>query len=168
MSPLEWFQVLPTQTAVEKTSYVEYQSLTSLKNNAPVEFFIPASTEDYTDLKNSKFCFSFRIRKQSGAACVNEDVVAPINDIFNGLWSNVELFMNNRLISHSNNTHGYTSIISHLIHDSEESLHSECSMRLLYKDTAAQMNVVDATLDNNNEWIPGYNEIPASLVYVAK
>ena len=57
LSPLEWFQILPTQTAVEKTSDVEYQSLTSLKNNAPVEFYIPPSTDDYYDLKNSKLFF---------------------------------------------------------------------------------------------------------------
>ena len=36
LSPLEWFHILPTETAVEKTSDVEYQLLTSLKNNAPV------------------------------------------------------------------------------------------------------------------------------------
>ena len=124
ISPLELFHVPPTQTAVQKSTVIEYQSLTSLRNNAPVEFFIPASTEDYIDLKNSKFYFSFRIKRKNGSACTNADYVAPINDIFNGLWSNVELFMNNKLISHSNNAHGYTSIISHLIHDSEESLHS--------------------------------------------
>ena len=61
VSPLEWFHVLPTQTAVEKSTHVEYQSLTSLRNNAPVDFYIPASTEDYLELKNSKFFFSFRI-----------------------------------------------------------------------------------------------------------
>ena len=34
LSPLEWFRVLPTQTAVEKTYDVEYQSLTSFKEHS--------------------------------------------------------------------------------------------------------------------------------------
>ena len=157
MSPLEWFRILPTQTAVEKTSDVEYQSLTSLKNNAPVEFYIPASTDDYIDLKNSKLYLSFRIVKADNDRCARTDIVAPINDIFNSLWSNVELFMNDRLISHSNNTHGYTSMISHLIHDSEESLHSERSLRLLYKDTPGQMDHLDAQDANLKQLIPGFN-----------
>ena len=164
ISPLEWFRILPTQTAVEKTSDVEYQSLTSLKNNAPVEFYIPASTDDYIDLKNSKLFLSFRIVKPDNSRCADTDIVAPINDIFNGLWSNVELFMNDRLISHSNNTHGYTSMISHLIHDSEESLHSERSLRLLYKDTPGQMDHLDARDANIKELIPGFHAMENELI----
>ena len=121
-----------------KDIYVEYQLLISLKNDAPVEFYIPPSTDDYYDLKNSKLYSSFRIKQANGTYCDGGDLVAPINDIFNGLWDNVELFMNDRLISHSNNTHSYTCMISHLIHDSEESLHSDRAPRLLYKDTASQ------------------------------
>lgn len=164
VSPLEWFRILPTQTAVEKTSDVEYQSLTSLKNNAPVEFYIPASTDDYLDLKNSKLFLSFRIIQNDHVMCNDDNIVAPINDIFNGLWSNVELFMNDRLISHSNNTHGYTSMISHLIHDSEESLHSERSLRLLYKDTAGQMDHVNATDANMKQLIKGFHMMEKEIV----
>ena len=164
LSPLEWFHILPTQTAVEKTSDVEYQSLTSLKNNAPVEFYIPPSTEDYCDLKNSKLFFSFRIINTDNSNCGAGDFVVPINDIFNGLWGNVELFMNDRLISHSNNTHSYTSMISHLIHDSEESLHSDRSLRLLTKDTAGQMNCLDPTKENMFERIKGFHNNETRLV----
>ena len=97
--PLEWFQILLAQTAVEKTSDVEYQSLTAFKNNAPVQFYIPPSTDDYYDLKNTKLFFSFRIKRVNGTNCDGGNLVAPINDIFNALWGNVELFMNDRLIS---------------------------------------------------------------------
>ena len=164
LSPLEWFRLLPTQTAVEKTMDVEYQSLTSLKNNAPVEFYIPASTDDYIDLMNSKLYFSFRILTSDNAQCPQNSIVAPINDIFNGLWSNVELFMNDRLISHSNNTHGYTTMLSHLIHDSEESLHSDRALRLLYKDTPGQMDFLDASVPNMDGLIKGFHPIGAELV----
>ena len=116
---------------------------------------IPPSTDDYYDLKNSKLFFSFRIKQANGTNCDGGDLVAPINDIFNGLWGNVELFMNNRLISHSNNTHSYTSMISHLIHDSEESLHSYRALSLLCKDTAGQMNYLDASRPNMLELIKG-------------
>jgi len=164
LSPLEWFTVQPTQTAVEKTYDVEYQSLTSLRNNAPVEFYIPATTADLTDLKNSKLYISFRIVKADGTNCADTDIVAPVNDIFNSMWSNVEFFMGDRLVSHSNNTHGYTSIISHLIHDSEESLLSERSLRLIYKDTAGQMDQTNASLSNTMEFIPGFHPDSKQLV----
>ena len=157
LSPLEWFRVAPTQTAVEKTYDVEYQPLSSIRNNAPIEFYIPASTDDYIDLKNTKLCVQFKILQSNGTDCDDQHFATPINDIFNGLWSNVELFMNDRLISHSNNTHGYTSIISHLIHDSEESLQSERAMRLLYKDTAGSMDSTTAKTANIEGNIAGFN-----------
>ena len=90
--------------------------------------------------------------------------MAPINDSFNGLWSNVELFLNDRLISYSNNTHGYTSMISHLIHNSEESLHSERSLRLLYKDKPGQMDYLNAAEANLDELIKGFYHIDTQLV----
>ena len=90
--------------------------------------------------------------------------MAPINDSFNGLWSNVELFWNDRLISYSNNTHGYTSMISHLIHNSEESLHSERSLRLLYKDKPGQMDYLNAAEANLDELIKGFYHIDTQLV----
>lgn len=157
LSPLEWFCIPPTQTAVEKTYNVDYQPLTSIRQNAPIEFYIPASTEEYLDLKNSRLHLKCRISLLDGDECDEAQLVAPVNDLFNSLWSNVELFLNDRLISHSNNTHGYTSIISHLIHDSEESLHSARAMSLIYKDTAGSMNSVAPKLANYNEAVAGYN-----------
>ena len=157
ISPLEWFCLPPTQTAVEKTYNVDYQPLTSIRQNAPIEFYIPASTEEYIDLKNSRLHLKIGIVQANGDDCDADQVATPVNDIFNSLWSNVELFLNDRLISHSNNTHGYTSIISHLIHDSEESLHSARGMQLIYKDTAGSMNSVDGKLANKQELVAGYD-----------
>ena len=157
LSPLEWFCIPPTQTAVEKTYGVDYQPLTSIRDGAPIEFYIPASTEEYLDLKNTRLHVTCRIIKRTGAECAATDIVTPVNDLFNSLWSNVELFLNDRLISHSNNTHGYTSMVSHLIHDSEESLSSERSMRLIYKDTAGSMNAVAANVPNFNKLIAGFH-----------
>ena len=157
ISPLEWFCIPPTQTAVEKTHNVDYQPLTAIRPNAPIEFYIPASTEEYLDLKNSRLHVTCRIIKKDGSLCEADSVVAPINDLFNSLWSNMELFLNDRLISHSNNIHGYTSIISHLIHDSDESLISQRATRLIFKDTAGSLNSVSAKSSNQGNVINGFN-----------
>ena len=157
ISPLEWFCIPPTQTAVEKTHNVDYQPLTSIRPGAPIEFYIPASTEEYLDLKNSRLHVTCRIIKKNGSLCAADSIVAPINDFFNSLWSNVELFLNDRLISHSNNLHGYTSIISHLIHDSEEALSSQRATQLIYKDTAGALDSVHANVANPLNIINGFD-----------
>ena len=48
-------------------------------------------------------------------------------------------------------------MISHLIHDSEESLLSERAMRMLFKDTPKQMDVFDPRQSNPNHLIPGFD-----------
>lgn len=158
-SPLEWFQIKPTHTAIEKSADVEFNSLTSVREGAALEFYVPASTEEYVDLENTKLYVKCKIVRANGGTLENGDIVAPVNDLFNSLWSNVELYMNDRLISHSNNTHGYCSMISHLIHDSEESLESERSTRLIYKDSPNQMEVTEARLINKDGLIPGYDMV---------
>ena len=155
-SPLEWIKILPSQTSIEKSATVEYQSLTALRPNVPLEFYIPASTEDYFDLLNSRLYICCKIITAAGAECTAAQIAAPVNDLLNSLWSNVELYLNDRLVSHSNNMHGYLSMISHLNHDSEESLESERSMRLIYKDTAGGMNCTNALLRNPEEIILGW------------
>lgn len=156
-SPLEWFHVNPTHTAIEKSSDIEYHSLTSLRDGAAIEIYVPASTDEYTDLANSKLYVKFKVTRADGTNLGDDDIVAPVNNLFDSLWNNVELFMNDRLISHSNNSHGYTSMISHLIHDSEESLESERATRLIFKDTAAQHEVTEARLANHDRAIPGHD-----------
>ena len=156
-SPLELFSIPPTQTVVEKSSYTEFQPLTSLQDSSAVDFYVAALTDEYLDLQGSRIYIKAQIVKGDGSRLAATDVVAPINDLLNGMWSNVELFLNDRLVAHSNGMHGYISIISHLIHDSDESLQSERSMRLIYKDTPNQMDVTEARLSNYQHKIPGYD-----------
>ena len=59
-------------------------------------------------------------------------------------------------------------MISHLIHDSEESLHSERSLRLLYKDTPGQMDYLNAAEANMDELMKGFHHIDPQLVVDAQ
>ena len=54
LTPLEIFDIPPTQTAIEKIYDVEFLPMSALRDGGVVEFYIPASAEDYIDLKNSK------------------------------------------------------------------------------------------------------------------
>ena len=115
LSPLELFTIPPTQVAVEKSSDIPYQPQTQLRDGTSVDFFVPGQTEEYIDLQNTKLETRFKITRENGNNLGADDVVAPVNDIYNSMWGNMELYMNDRLMSHSNNMHGYRNVISHLI-----------------------------------------------------
>ena len=159
VSNLELFDVPPTQTAVEKCYDVEFLPMSALRDSGVVEFYVPASAEDYIDLKNSKLYIKAKIVLNDNTDCGNR-VVTPVNNLLQSMWSNVELLINDRLITHSNNVHGYVSMLSHLIHDSQESLESERQMQFLYKDTAGQMDTTESRYPNPTNLIPGYSWRP--------
>ena len=73
------------------------------------------------------------------------------------MWSNVELMRNDRLVTHSNNVHGYVSTMAHLLHDSEEILNSEIRMQMLYKETVSQLESTDPKLSNQTHKIQRLN-----------
>ena len=159
ISNLELFDVPPTQTAVDKSYDVEFLPMSAIRESGVVEFYVPASSEDYIDLKNSKLYIKAKVVRED-LTDIGARVVAPVNNLLQSMWSNVELLINDRLITHSNNVHGYVSMLSHLIHDSHESLESERQMQFLYKDTPGQMDVVDARYPNILNLIPGYSWRP--------
>ena len=49
---LDIFAVPPTQTSIQQAEWVEYQLLTSILGNAPIEFGVVGSGEEYVDLSN--------------------------------------------------------------------------------------------------------------------
>lgn len=154
-SPFELFNLPPTNTAVIKTMEVEHQPMSALQEGSAVEILVPALTNEYWDLHNSRLYMRVKMTRKNGNDMQANDVAAPINDIFNSFWKNVELKVGQKEISHSNSMHAYRSFIDHLLHDSDESLTSEREMRLLYKDTAGQLDAVNANKPNPNQLIAG-------------
>lgn len=134
---------------------VEHQPMSALQEGSAVEILVPALTNEYWDLHNSRLYMRVKMTRKNGNDMQANDVAAPINDIFNSFWKNVELKVGQEEISHSNSMHAYRSFIDHLLHDSDESLTSEREMRLLYKDTAGQLDAVNANKPNPNQLIAG-------------
>jgi hypothetical protein len=155
LSPLEWFSVPATQTAVADAYDVEFLPTSSLRQDGIVEFYIPASAEDYIDVKNSRLYVRAKIVHDDGADVDAQESVAPVNNLLQSMWSNVEILANERLVEHTNNIHGYVSMISHLLHDSDELLESERQMQMLFKDTASQLDCTNPALPNPEALIPG-------------
>ena len=51
-SELDLFTLALTQTAIEKSTYIEIPPLSAPTDRGPIEFFVSASSEDYMDLNN--------------------------------------------------------------------------------------------------------------------
>ena len=58
LSELDLFQVPPTQTSVEKSVYKVYHPVNAITGNAPLEFHVGGTDEDYLDINQQSVFYS--------------------------------------------------------------------------------------------------------------
>ena len=84
-----------------------------------------------------------KITKANGTALDVDTQVGPVNPFLHFLFSQVDVSLNDRLISTSTNTYPYCAMIESLLNYGEEAKTSQLSMAMFYKDTAGKMNAVN-------------------------
>ena len=139
-SELDLFAVPPTQTSVQQAGWVEYQPLTSILGNAPIEFDVIGSGEDYIDVANVLLYVRAKITQNDNQNLAADSTSAPINLLLHGMFSQVDITLNGTLISSSTNTYPYRSILETLLSYGEDAKKSQLTSELFYKDEAGRMD----------------------------
>ncbi|XP_066477510.1 uncharacterized protein F54H12.2-like [Tiliqua scincoides] len=147
-SELDLFQIAPTQTSIEGSFYVEVPPLTVVKESAPLDFFIAGNGEDYMDLNNTLLYLSCKIVKEDGSNIDRQAEVALVNYPIEAIFSQLDVTLGDRLLSQSNNCYPYRVFIESVLDYSKDTLSSQFSAGLFYKDTPGEHKSVD--LDGQN------------------
>ena len=146
-SELELFSILPTQTAIESSQWVEYRPVTTLSDYSHIEFVITGSGEEYLDLsktylQNSQTRWTWVEPDQSywwncvrgWCRCGPCQLVAPFFLQPSGCESNW-------MLSHpSMNTYPYQVYLETLLSYGPAVKISYLTAALWYKDTANHMD----------------------------
>src|SRR5215469_2426257 len=135
-SELDIFAVPSTQTSIESGSVVEYNPIASIAQGSPIEFNISGSGQDYLDLANTQLYVKAQILRANNDAIDNTDAVGPVNLLLHSLFSEVDITLNDTLITSSNNTYAYRSYLETLLSYSPAAKKSQLTSALYYKDTA--------------------------------
>ncbi|XP_073502245.1 uncharacterized protein F54H12.2-like [Phyllobates terribilis] len=159
-SELDIFDFPPTQTSIEKSFFIEVQPIAALADNAPLEFFISGSGEYYFDLNNTLLFISCRVVKTDNSAIVDGSRVALINYPLATLFNQVDITLGDQLISQSDNLYSYRAYIETLLNYSAQTLSSQFTSGLFYKDTAGHHNV--RILDGTNA---GFNKRALAIAH---
>jgi len=139
-SELDLFAVPPTQTSIQQAGWVEYQPLTSILGNAPIEFDVIGSGEDYMDLANVLLYVRAKIVKNNNEDLAAAATSAPVNLLLHSMFSQVDVTLNGTLISSSTNTYPYRSMLETLLSYGEDAKKSQLTSELFYKDEAGNMD----------------------------
>ena len=139
-SELDLFSVPPTQTSIECASYVEYNPISSLSDGTPIEFVINGSGQDYVDLANTQLYVKLNICHPNNAAIDGNSQVGPVNLLLHSLFSEVDIKLNDVLISSTNNTYAYRSYLETLLSYGDDAKSTHLTSSLYYKDIAGKMD----------------------------
>ena len=145
---LDLFSVPPTQTAVRDGQWVEYHPLATLAPNAPIEFIVSGATADYIDMNNSYLHVKAKVTKNDGSAPLAAEVgFAPVNYWMHSLFSQVDVLLNDTLVTPSENTYPYRAYIESTLNYGREAKETHLTSALYYQDTAGQLDSRDETLN---------------------
>uniref|UniRef100_H3ANZ2 Uncharacterized protein n=1 Tax=Latimeria chalumnae TaxID=7897 RepID=H3ANZ2_LATCH len=146
---LDLFTIAPTQTSIEKSLYVEIPLLSALSESAPIEFYIVGNGEDYLDLNNTLLYIVCKIIKADGSTIAHGAKVGLINYPVVSIFSQVDITVGDCLISQSNHCYPYRAYIESILNYSRETLDTQFSTGLVYRDTPGEHE--DFDLDGDNE-----------------
>ena len=143
-SKLNLFSVPPMQVTVEKSKFVDYYPVSTLgKDSAPIEFFIPGNGEDYLDPSRIQLYIKAKIRAADGEDIAEDAQVGPQNLFLQSLFSQVNVSLNDKLITQSATTYPYRAMIETLLNFGPAAKQSQMTSGLYYKDTPGKMEVVN-------------------------
>jgi len=144
-----------TQTAIESSRMVEYRPISTLTSEGPIEFVIPGDTAEYIHPAYLYLYVKCQIVRPDGTnlhvaaagpPAVVADVVAPVNNFLHSLFGQIDISLNDKLISSSNGSYPYRAYLETLLNYSDDATNTHLTSALWYKDTAGQFN----TLGNAN------------------
>jgi hypothetical protein len=139
-SELDLFDVPPTQIAYESARMVDYYPLANI-GNGPIEFFVSGSSnEEYIDPSQTFLLVKCEITKADGTQLGTSEVCGPVNNIIDSMFSQIDVYLNDTLITSSVNTYAYRAYIENEVNYGEDAKTSHLTASMWYKDTAGKMD----------------------------
>lgn len=142
---LDIFATPPTQNSVENGSTSCYRPISSLSGSAPIEFNVSPSGDEYIDLAHTAIYIVAKIVVDEELAANVQADVAPVNNWLHSLFSQVDVYLNQKCVSPPSNNYNYRAYIENLLNYTDNAKQSHLTAGMWYKDVAGKMNSVENT-----------------------
>lgn len=144
LSPqLDLFAVPKTAFSEQKISFVTYHPISDFRNG-PIEFNIPPSP-NYTDLKSCRLYLKCRVVKGDGTVIADDSIsCSPVNMVFHGMFSKVEVHLGKKLITDVNPTYPWKAGLETLVGHGHGAKSTGLGSIMFYKDMNTDVNTGQA------------------------
>ena len=144
-SELDLFSTPPTQTIIEKGQWIHYSPISSISDGSPIEFVIPGNSEEYIDLAHTMLSLKVKMEKKDAARDIDVNA-GPINNLMHSMFSQIDVYLNQKLVSPPNTTYNYRAYIETLLNYGYSAKNSHLQSVLWFQDTEGKM---DSGVDDN-------------------
>ena len=96
---LDLFTVYPTETSIESSQFIEYKPVPSLTDLSPIEYFIPGPGDEYGSLPRTMLHVKIQIVKGNDLDLPDRALVGPVNNFLHIIFSQVDVYFNQRPVS---------------------------------------------------------------------
>ncbi|XP_071579508.1 uncharacterized protein F54H12.2-like [Temnothorax nylanderi] len=151
-SELNFFSLPPTQTSIKSSQWIYYKPITSLGDDAPIEFVIPGHGEDYLDLTHTMLSLRIRVETSPLAGGGGDDrtpapggivsKVGPVNYLLHSMFNQIDVYFNQKLVLPPNNAYAYRAYIEALLNYSSPAKTSHLTSCLWDMDTPGLMDAL--------------------------
>ena len=139
-SELSLFDPQQFQTAIQKGTYIAYESITSLDNTGPIEFTVPGTAEEYIDVNETMLYIKVTIKNEDRTNLANNADVMFANMPLSSLFADVQLYLNEQQISGGNQLYPYRAMISALLQTNVGTKNHQLFTSGYVKETAGDLN----------------------------
>ena len=143
------FEPPPQEASLQKLQYVEYRPNSQL-NSGPLQFIINSTANQYIDLKRTRLHVKAKIVKSDGSAPAISETVAPANLVLQSLFGQVEIQMQQQIVSNCH-LYGYKAYIETVLDNDKSIKETKLQMQGYFKDEAGEMENMAKDPKNNNQ-----------------
>lgn len=112
----------------------------------PLEFHIGGSGEDYVWPSMHYLLLRVKVTQANGNDLTDADLTTPCNNFMHTLWNEVKVTINGTVVTPKDENYAYKAMFERLLSYGEGAMNSQGESALFKKDTAGQMDTVEANL----------------------
>ena len=142
---LDLFSNPPTQTSVKEGQDIEYHPFTALEKSGSIKFVIDGTGDEYLNLYHTNLYVEAKVVSAEGSPIDDDADVAPVNLTLHSLFSQVDVSMNDQLVTSSKATYPYHAHLETLLSYGQEAKATQLSCEQWYKDTSGHMDATQGT-----------------------
>ena len=128
------------QTTLLDENDVDCLPISEVNGLGPIEFYLAASEEDVYDLRRHRLEVEIKVTKANGTALAADDKVSLVNYTLHSLFSQIDVWINETLVSRQSNTYAYRSYIENQLTYSSGDKKSQLALCNYHKDKGGKMS----------------------------